>query len=238
MLRKFATTDFLLKQHCIPWKVRLLWRRILPWKIRRFLCHGTVNLNAPEAMDIRYLQQGDEFSSMENLYNHVLSLLPQIGRVLDAGCGIAVLMRHIRRRQPQLELHGVDFSPVAVERTKQYGFPAQVAVLPELPYGDEFFDAVVCTEVLEHLDEPDKSLREFCRVLVPGGRLVVSVPDGLGPDHCAEHVQAFTEQSLRDVLSRQGFTVRDLQSVFREPERNDGQSYLVLALKLNDPTSR
>jgi len=194
-------------QKCIPWKVRLMFRAFIPWRLRRLLTRGRVNLNTPEAMDERYENQGEHFSSMENLYHEILPLLPTSGRLLDAGCGIAVLLRTIQKELPHLDLRGVDFSHVAVERTRGYGFEAKECALPDLPYPDAFFDCIVCTEVLEHLDQPEETLRAFYQSLVRGGRLVISVPHGMGPDECSEHVQDFTEETLRRCAEQAGFKV-------------------------------
>ena len=49
-----------------------------------------------------------------------------------------------------------------------------------LPLVDRAFEVVFCTEVLEHLEDPVRCLRELRRVLVPGGRLVLSVPNATG----------------------------------------------------------
>ncbi|NLX07874.1 MAG: class I SAM-dependent methyltransferase [Phycisphaerae bacterium] len=230
--------QFVVDQHCVPWKLRLAVRRMVPWQYRRRLLHGRVNLNTPAAMDQRYRSQGTDFRSMENLYGRLLPLLPSQGRLLDAGCGIAVLLRTIRQRYPQLELHGVDFSPVAVERTREYGFAAQVAVLPDLPYDDGCFDAVTCTEVLEHLDDPAAAVRSFARVLRAGGWLIVSAPQDLDPDHCLEHVQDFDEPALRGCLSQTGLDLVHLESVEREPHRKPGVSWLAVAVKVGSDADR
>src|SRR5580765_321536 len=47
----------------------------------------------------------------------------------------------------------------------------------ELPFGDRSFDYVTCLEGLEHIENPQQAMREFARVLKPGGRLIVSVPN-------------------------------------------------------------
>jgi ubiquinone/menaquinone biosynthesis C-methylase UbiE len=47
----------------------------------------------------------------------------------------------------------------------------------ELPFGDQSFDYVTCLEGLEHIENPQQAMREFARVLKPGGRLIVSVPN-------------------------------------------------------------
>src|SRR5437773_1098418 len=46
-----------------------------------------------------------------------------------------------------------------------------------LPYDDDSFDAVVCVEGLEHIQNPTNAVSEFSRLLHPGGRLVISVPN-------------------------------------------------------------
>ena len=227
----FSFRQFVVTQHGVPWKLRLLLRRVFPWRFRRTLVRGRANLNFPDTMDVTYTSLDDEFTSMENLYDHLLPLLPTEGRLLDAGCGIGVLLRWIHERYPKLELCGVDFSPVGVERTCGYGFDAKHAILPNVPHPDEHFDAIVCTEVMEHLDDPVAAARSFHRMLKRDGRLVISVPNGMGPDFCDEHVQDFTADSLRACLEAGGFDVQSVQPVVREPERCPAESFLACAIK-------
>jgi ubiquinone/menaquinone biosynthesis C-methylase UbiE len=47
----------------------------------------------------------------------------------------------------------------------------------ELPFGDRSFDYITCLEGLEHIENPQQAIREFARLLRPGGQLVVSVPN-------------------------------------------------------------
>lgn len=47
----------------------------------------------------------------------------------------------------------------------------------ELPFGDQSFEYVTCLEGLEHIENPQQAMREFARVLKPGGHLIVSVPN-------------------------------------------------------------
>ena len=225
--------QFVVEQHGIPWKVRLLFRRLLPWRLRRRMTRGRTNLNCANTMDATYASLDDDFRSMDNLYDRLLPLLPEQGRLLDVGCGIGVLLRRIRVRYPQLSLSGVDFSVVGVERTRGYGFEADQAILPAIPYPDRSVDCITATEVLEHLDDPLAAVRAFHRVLAEGGRIVVSVPIGMGPDFCDEHVQDFTEATLRKLLTDGGFAVESIESVIREPERCDAASLLGVAVKID-----
>lgn len=47
----------------------------------------------------------------------------------------------------------------------------------EIPFPDNTFDVVVCTEVIEHTPNPRKAVTELCRVLKPGGILIITVPN-------------------------------------------------------------
>ncbi len=227
----FSLRQFVSVQHGVPWKLRLLLRRVFSWRFRRTLTRGRANLNFPDTMDATYASLDDAFTSMENLYENLLPLLPSQGRLLDAGCGIGVLLRWIHQRYPDLDLCGVDFSPVGVERTCGYGFDAKLAILPNVPFPNEHFDAIVCTEVMEHLDDPLAAARSFHRMLKSGGRLVVSVPKDMGPDYCDEHVQDFTADSLRTCLTAGGFEVQSIERVVREPDRCPAESFLACATK-------
>jgi SAM-dependent methyltransferase len=99
--------------------------------------------------------------------------------VLDAACGegygSALLAAAAAR------VTGVDLSPEAVAHARdRYRLPNlsfEEADCRHLPFGDDAFDAVVSFETLEHLDDHDGLLREFRRVLRPGGFLLISSPD-------------------------------------------------------------
>ncbi len=96
---------------------------------------------------------------------------------LDLGCGDGgtsgiYLTEHAR------SYVGVDVSGAAIELAKARGFNAiRVDDASLLPFGDGSFDVVVCSEVLEHLLEPQLATAEAFRVLRQGGRFIVTVPN-------------------------------------------------------------
>jgi len=98
-------------------------------------------------------------------------------RCLDVGCGDG------KRAGTYLCSHahsylGVDISAGAVEKARANGFEArQIEDAERLPFEDDSFDLICASEVLEHLFRPDMAGREISRVLVPGGVLVVTVPN-------------------------------------------------------------
>jgi SAM-dependent methyltransferase len=73
-----------------------------------------------------------------------------------------------------------------------------------LPFVDESFDTVLCTSVLEHVDNVEQAVAELCRVLRPGGRLLITMPF-LYPTHEAPHdFWRTTHFGLRSLLTRHG----------------------------------
>lgn len=100
------------------------------------------------------------------------------GRALDAGTGLGNVLHVAERSRPELSWTGVDRDDDRLRRAAADGVRAPVARgdVGRLPHADGTFDAIVCSEVLEHLDDDAAALRELVRVLRPGGRLLVSVP--------------------------------------------------------------
>jgi len=102
-----------------------------------------------------------------------LALLADLppGRVLDAPCGDGALARELSARG--WRVCAADIAPVHID-----GVTSLRLDLDEtLPFSDGAFDAVVSLEGIEHLLSPARCLAELCRVLRPGGRLVVTTPN-------------------------------------------------------------
>jgi SAM-dependent methyltransferase len=79
-----------------------------------------------------------------------------------------------------------------------------------IPVADASFDAVVLTEVLEHVPDPPAVLAELARILRPGGRLLLTVPF-VWPLHELPHDYfRYTEAGLRALLDRSGFSAVDI----------------------------
>ena len=80
------------------------------------------------------------------------------------------------RNLPEFDRYGVDIALDYLEIARSEGIEASLARVEDLPYTDESFDTVVCTDVLEHVIDLNAACVSLARVLRPGGRLIVRVP--------------------------------------------------------------
>jgi SAM-dependent methyltransferase len=94
--------------------------------------------------------------------------LPRGSRLLDVGCGTGALVQ--AAREAGHEAIGVEPDPEMADLAgSRLGEDVVVAGLPDLPFADDGFDAVVASFVLNHVDDPRAGARELVRVAAPGG---------------------------------------------------------------------
>lgn len=100
-----------------------------------------------------------------------------VNSILDAGCGEGFTLEYLRVRNIGKSYEGIDFLKKAVELGNKVhpNIKLREASIYSLPYKDNSFDLILSTEVLEHLEEPKKALREIFRVSKK--YVVLSVPN-------------------------------------------------------------
>jgi 2-polyprenyl-3-methyl-5-hydroxy-6-metoxy-1,4-benzoquinol methylase len=141
-------------------------------------------------------------------------------RILDFGCGNGRLLSMLREHgSPAWELEGIDFSEEAVAQCRAKGFRATATAAGDFEAGDGGFDAVIMMQILEHLDDPRRTLVRVASLLRPGGTLVVETPNVGGLDyrwfrgrwwgmyHFPRHWNLFSTPALERLLRDGGFTV-------------------------------
>lgn len=129
------------------------------------------------------------------------------GKALDIGCGDGVLTFKLARAG--WEAYGVDLSLIALEAARmelaqrQTKADFRMASCYELPFPDGCFNLVVCSEVIEHVLEPDKLLAEMRRVVSNGGRIVVSTPRRLTKIPAdPEHVKEYFAEDFQELVAK------------------------------------
>jgi len=98
-------------------------------------------------------------------------------KILALGCGAAQDIWYLTKSN---EVYGVDYANSGLEVARDHGVKVQSGDLnsePLLPFDDEFFDIVVCKDILEHLLDPLAVIREVKRVMKRTGYVIVSVPN-------------------------------------------------------------
>jgi methionine biosynthesis protein MetW len=164
----------------------------------------------------------DTFFEQASRYPDIADVISRLQprRLLDVGCGSGYLAKLLKARVGGLVIHGVDISSVALERARSHVDQVWQVDLDKanLPLPSEEYDTVTCVEVIEHLYDPEHALREIARVLVPGGRAVVTVPNlaywrfrlallqGRVPPPAVDprHLHQFDSRLFAEALSRAG----------------------------------
>lgn len=132
--------------------------------------------------------------------------------LLDAGCGNGRYTQYLlKTAAPGARLAAFDFSLGMLARARarvksdRVGFAA--ADVTRLPFADALFDAGACGWVLEHLPDPRPALREFHRVLRPGGKLLLMCTEDTWTGViCARsyHCRTYNRAELRKAVEESG----------------------------------
>lgn len=102
--------------------------------------------------------------------------------LLDAGCSSGYLLEDLRNAYPGASLIGVDLVAAGLYRAYENAPQAELLLADacDLPLQDETVDALVSANLLEHVPDDVTALREFHRILRPGGTAAIVVPAGQG----------------------------------------------------------
>ncbi len=155
------------------------------------------------------------FRALHRRLAHWLARLLPAGpaQVLDAGCGTGGFLRSAPVKARGWRLTGVDLSPVAVQLARERsGADVREGSITALPFADASFDAVVTGDVIYHVEDAARALREFARCVKPGGAVIVNEPAYRWlwsyHDEAVESKHRFTRPELKALFRQAGLEVR------------------------------
>ena len=201
------------------------------WKLRNSIAAADYDYRAHDSTIWlqRYWQR--------SRYRHIRELIDDQGAVLDVGCGSSHIIGTLPTGSVALDvlMNKLRFARhFQVPRVRGSGFA--------LPFAEEAFPCVLCSQVIEHVPMVPSMIDELCRVLKPGGRLVLGTPDydrwewvwiekayGIAAPggYADEHISHYTRAGLLDDFARRGYTHEatryilrgELILAFRKPAR-------------------
>ena len=116
---------------------------------------------------------------LNNFFRNLVNLTQAktVDSILDVGCGEGFTLNRLKENGIGKKLEGIEYLDTAIALGKKTYSDIKITkgTIYDLPYGDNSFDLVLCTEVLEHLEEPQEALKELVRVSKK--YLVISVPN-------------------------------------------------------------
>jgi SAM-dependent methyltransferase len=142
----------------------------------------------------------------------LLKQLGSPGTALDIGAACGGNTRVLRDSGWQVT--ALDASEAGTQFCRQRGVTAIRGDATHLPFADMSLDLVVAYDVLEHIEDDAEAVREVRRVLRPGGHFLIAVPADpamwSAHDEAVDHVRRYTIETLRSVVSGNGFQIADM----------------------------
>lgn len=122
-------------------------------------------------------------------------------KVLDAGAGSCPYKKYFSHAKYE----STDFEDIFDKSSKnKHDF---ICSLDSIPKPDNFYDVIINTQVLEHVEYPQKVINEFCRVLRPGGKIFLTAPQGWGIHGAPYNFFNFTKYGLESLFKNAGFKI-------------------------------
>lgn len=142
---------------------------------------------------------------------------------LDVGCREGIQTRWLEQR---------GYRVTAIDKEPQYRAAQRVDIEQGLPFPDAHFDLLWCSEVIEHLHDVPAALREFRRVLKPGGRMVLTTPCSYFWLMRMASWIGLSPARLQNPDHKQFFSLADIRQLFPQGEVYGYFPYMLVKMTL------
>jgi SAM-dependent methyltransferase len=158
-------------------------------------------------------------AGFDKIESELTAKLP--ARILDIGCATGSLLAHLRERG--WETTGVEISgPQAEYGRRERNLDVRSLPLEENRFPDAYFDVVLASHLIEHLNAPAALIAEVRRILAPGGRFFVTTPNiagfqarlfrGRWRSAIFDHLYLFSVKTLSRLLEEKGFIIERIST--------------------------
>ncbi|MFI5037061.1 MAG: class I SAM-dependent methyltransferase [Solirubrobacterales bacterium] len=156
----------------------------------------------------------------EPVFRAAAAVGPPRGRCLNAGCGEGLYSRFLESFQEITEILNIDITPpqISARRSDPRNTDA-VGSVTEIPLEDGSLDWILCTEVIEHVEDDRAAALELGRALKSGGFALISVPKPPAPHDPAHVREGYSLEGLRELLAPGGLEVIWHRYCFHLPMR-------------------
>lgn len=198
---------------------------MIPWRVKNFVSehfplfyHKIINIgvevNSDEYWDEIYMKEWDSAKRIWPTKNQLVKeKTRKTDSILDIACGTGSILRYLKENEYE-NLHGSEISNLCIERLENLGISMFKSFLPEIECPDDSFDVVIASQILEHIIDRGKFLREIKRVIKSEGQCLLFVPDNcLGPIDEPSHVIKFNRKSLTKLIGKyfDDFTITSMK---------------------------
>ncbi len=155
-----------------------------------------------------------------------LSLVPAGANktALDVGC---------REGHQTKWLENMGYQVTSIDREKIYNNCQIVDIEHGLPFTDNSFDLIWCSEVIEHLLDPSKTTKEFERVLKVGGKMILTTPNSYFFLMKILHCFGLSPKRLQNDDHKQFFHIKDIEKLFPEAKIYGFFPYFLVKFKIS-----
>ncbi|WP_143318268.1 bifunctional glycosyltransferase/class I SAM-dependent methyltransferase [Clostridium sp. HBUAS56017] len=167
--------------------------------------------------------------------NEIIGLLDKPAdtsiNVLEIGCACGATLLEIKNKYPNANLYGIELNDNAAEIAKTFAtVTAENVETSSLNYDEGFFDYIIFADVLEHLNDPLRTLETAKKYLKSNGYILASIPNVLNYTVLKDLINGnwtYTDAGILDRTHLRFFTLNEIQTLFTKAQYNNLSIYSV-----------